>query len=252
MHVAVNHVSIEKFESNKARALLAYLVIERVHPHQREFLANLLWPDLTEHLGMANLRHALANLHKILDDPAINASSLIQTRMDVQFHHHEASFCDVDRFNQLIEEYKRHPMKPALLERAVALYRGCFMDSFKLNGCSDYESWVLMKREEFHRPYMHALGNLYKAYEQVGAFEKAEQCARLQVCSDPLNEAGQQYLMRILALTGNRSAALRQYTECRHLFQVELGVEPSASIRCLYERIRDETFPNGSWPALHG
>ncbi|PKO20769.1 MAG: hypothetical protein CVU38_18325 [Chloroflexi bacterium HGW-Chloroflexi-1] len=36
------------FESNKVKALLAYLAVEADRPHPRETLAGLLWPDYPE------------------------------------------------------------------------------------------------------------------------------------------------------------------------------------------------------------
>jgi hypothetical protein len=43
--------------------------------------------------------------------------------------------------------------------------------------------------------------------------------------------------MIILALRGERSAALRQYERCRQMLWEELGVEPAEETRALYERI---------------
>ena len=39
---------LKGFESDKARALLSYLVVEMDQPHRREALAGLFWPDLPE------------------------------------------------------------------------------------------------------------------------------------------------------------------------------------------------------------
>src|SRR5690242_888381 len=58
--------SVVGFESDKGRALLAYLLIEADHPHRREALAALLWPDHTETAARQNLRQALYNLHHTL------------------------------------------------------------------------------------------------------------------------------------------------------------------------------------------
>jgi hypothetical protein len=48
--------------------------------------------------------------------------------------------------------------------------------------------------------------------------------------------------MRLLALEGERGAALAQYENCRKILTQELGVEPSAYTRELYEQIRSGTL----------
>ena len=45
--------------------------------------------------------------------------------------------------------------------------------------------------------------------------------------------------MRLLALSGQRGAALAQYETCRRALREELDVAPGAETRQLYERIRD-------------
>ena len=46
------------FASDKMRALLAYLIVEVGHPHHREALAALLWPDDTDIAARRSLRQA--------------------------------------------------------------------------------------------------------------------------------------------------------------------------------------------------
>ena len=48
------------FESNKIRALLAYLAVEADRPHPRTTLACLLWPERPDCDALANLRYALS------------------------------------------------------------------------------------------------------------------------------------------------------------------------------------------------
>ncbi len=63
------------FESNKVRALLAYLCVEANRSHQRRKLAALLWPELPETTALSNLRYALSNLRKTVNDlPAFSGS----------------------------------------------------------------------------------------------------------------------------------------------------------------------------------
>jgi DNA-binding SARP family transcriptional activator len=55
---------VTSFESAKVRALLAFLAAESAHPHSREALAEMLWPDHLPGAALADLRHALAVLRK--------------------------------------------------------------------------------------------------------------------------------------------------------------------------------------------
>jgi predicted ATPase/uncharacterized protein HemY len=48
--------------------------------------------------------------------------------------------------------------------------------------------------------------------------------------------------MRVLALGGQRSAALRQYETCRRILEAELGVEPMEETTTLYEQIQTGTL----------
>jgi DNA-binding SARP family transcriptional activator len=47
---------------DKVWALLVYLAHAPDHPHRRETLAGLLWPDQPEQKALTNLRQALARL----------------------------------------------------------------------------------------------------------------------------------------------------------------------------------------------
>ncbi len=55
---------------------------------------------------------------------------------------------------------------------------------------------------------------------------------------DALHEPTHRQLMRLLAQTGQRSAALTQYETCRHLLATELNVPPDEMTVALYEQIR--------------
>ena len=58
---------VKGFRSDKARALLAYLVVEHGHVHQRMALANLLWSEYNEQAARTSLRTTLYNLRQVLD-----------------------------------------------------------------------------------------------------------------------------------------------------------------------------------------
>ena len=68
LRVLKDDVPIQAFESDKVRALLAYLAVEADHSHGREKLVGLLWPDYPEEAARHNLRQALFNLRVALGD----------------------------------------------------------------------------------------------------------------------------------------------------------------------------------------
>ena len=77
---------VNTFESDKVRALLAFLVVEADQPHRREKLATLLWPDMPDMTARGNLRHALANLRQVIGDHNADPPYLIINRKTIQFN----------------------------------------------------------------------------------------------------------------------------------------------------------------------
>ncbi|HVQ22829.1 MAG TPA: AAA family ATPase, partial [Candidatus Saccharimonadia bacterium] len=74
------------------------------------------------------------------------------------------------------------------------------------------------------------------AGDATGAIE----AARRRVELDPLDEPGQRRVMSLLARSGDRSGAIRQYRALVALFDRELGVAPLSETTDLYEAIRED------------
>ncbi len=55
-------------ESDKSRALLAYLAVESAQAHRRDVLVGLLWPDSPEEVARRNLRQAIYSLRNAIGD----------------------------------------------------------------------------------------------------------------------------------------------------------------------------------------
>src|SRR5512136_2463546 len=66
--VEVDGEAVYGFETDKARALFAYLIVEADRPHRRETLASLLWPERPDTIARANLRQALVRVRRALGD----------------------------------------------------------------------------------------------------------------------------------------------------------------------------------------
>ncbi|HLL80946.1 MAG TPA: BTAD domain-containing putative transcriptional regulator [Ktedonobacteraceae bacterium] len=125
----------------RLQSLLAYLVLHRDVPQQRQRLAFLFWPDTTEAQARNNLRQLLYQLR--LAFPA--------TGMQTLYWHSIVSFhLDVAEFEQAIAQAEdsaqgndRQALSTAL-EQADHLYRGELLPA-----C--YDEWILTERERLQR-----------------------------------------------------------------------------------------------------
>src|SRR5512138_820090 len=231
---SLDGTAISGFESDRVRALLAYLAVEHGSPHPRLALTGLLWPDWPETSALTNLRNALAVLRKAVGDREAAAPLLRVEREALQFQVGAEAWVDWIAFQSLTAPGQA----PACLAEGVALYRGPFLEGFSLKDSPAFEDWLLVQREQVQRRCLAALERLSGHVEQAGDRSKALEYTWKQVDLAPWQEEAHRGLMRLLALSGQRSAALAQYESCRHLLQKELGVEPAAETTALYERIR--------------
>ncbi|NLS79821.1 MAG: tetratricopeptide repeat protein [Chloroflexi bacterium] len=224
---------LRALESDKGRALLAYLAVEFGRAHPREELAALLWPDCAPAAGRANLRNALSDLRAALRDRERQPPALQATPAAIAFRPTADDQVDALAFAELLEE-------PSVgrLEAAVGLYRGDFLLGLAPKGCPAFEDWLLLMRERLRRGYLEALRQLVAIYQARGQGERALEAARCWAEADPYDEGAQRELMQLLALAGQRSAALAQYEKCKQALSAELGVEPEAATTQLYEQIR--------------
>ncbi len=246
--VTLDGEPVTDFATDKARALLAYLATEAEHPHRREVLAGLLWPDESERKARQNLRQALSHLRQAIGDEDESAPFLLISRQTIQFNLASDHWLDVAAFTVLVETCKGHRHRrlenclPCMrrLEQMIELYQGCFLEQFFLSDSGVFEEWALLKREWLHREAVEALFHLAGYHERRGDYERARHFAWRQVTLEPWREEAHRQLMRLLALDGQRSAALAQYETCRRVLAEELSVEPTADTVALYRRIREE------------
>src|SRR4026209_682305 len=100
-HPQTGEITITK---RKALALLVYLVIEVDHPHTRETLLGLLWPEHSTAAAQNNLRVTWSQLLKDLETAQEDDQPyLISNRLDLQFNALSQYELDVSLFRSLIE-----------------------------------------------------------------------------------------------------------------------------------------------------
>jgi DNA-binding SARP family transcriptional activator len=245
LQVMLGRRPVTGFKSNKVRALLIYLTVEAERPHRREVLAGLLWPEWPDREALSNLRYALSNLRRIIGDHSAEPPFLLISRNTLQFNTNSDYHLDVTDF--LAQTKLTHSLEGDLpdlscFEEAITFCRGSFLEGFSIKDSAAFDEWTLVKRQKIEEQLLCALRHLVTVYAQQGYYEQALVWARQQIELAPWDETAHQQLMRVRALSGQRSAALVQYQTCRRLLVKELGVEPAKETMELYEQIRSGTL----------
>lgn len=213
------------FESRKALALLCYLA-EQKRPVSRTQLIHLFWSDKEERRGRANLSRVLHN------NMALLPGCFVTLRDTVEFKPQGTTFVDAYAFLEL----SKGAHLPALLE-AESHYRGDFMGDMLLKGCPDFDAWLATEQELWHQRVASLLHTLIAKYRNDGNYEQGLKFAERLLRLEPWREEAHREMMLMLALSGQRTAALAQYEKCCDILIEELGVNPSAETTALYYRI---------------
>jgi predicted ATPase/DNA-binding SARP family transcriptional activator len=232
-------------DTRKAVALIAYVAVTKQR-HSRDTLAAFLWPEYDRVRAFANLRRTVWGLEKALsgDYPDVDRDTIGPNPA-------AELWLDVDRFTELIAACRLHghpesEICPACLQsltEAVEIYRDDFLHGFTLNDSPAFDEWQFFQAESLRRNFADALERLVHGYSRMGEFKTAIGFARRWLALDVLHEPAQRALIELYALSGQHSAALRQYRECVRALEEELGVTPQEATIQLYEAIKAKQLP---------
>jgi DNA-binding SARP family transcriptional activator/pimeloyl-ACP methyl ester carboxylesterase len=221
LELEANGRVLARIESRRARSLLGWLA---VHPglHPRERVAAVFWPDVLDASARTSLRTTLATLKRELGEAG--ASVVTATRDRVGIAVGSEVWIDLDAFQKLVAGGD--------LEQAAALCRGELLADLD-------DEWMHEVRERHRRHLVGVLGRLADHAERSGDLRTALERTREQVALDPLSDQAQRHLLRCLAATGERAAALAAYQSYGERLRRELGIAPSAETRELVRQIRE-------------
>jgi len=232
---------VNGFESQKVRALLAYLLCNRNRAFSRDHLAGLLWPEKDPDAARHVLRQAIYNLRSSLPDGGSAQPFLLSASTGLQLNPAADCWLDVEKFEEAVSlGTRRDAIDPHHLSTAAQLYRGDFLAGFFVKESPEFEDWMLAEQVRLREAAVEVLHKLIEGYRRRGEYRIGVHYARRLVALEPLAEEAHRELMRLCALAGRRNRALAQYEELQNLLQDELGVEPLTETRALYETILTE------------
>jgi len=212
--------------TRKAQALLAYLILQREQPQQRDHLAELFWGDRPDEKARRSLSTAIWHISHCLPEKGYILSDL----NTIQFNPRAALSLDIDEFEAFVSGKDVESLRTG-----IEVYRGEFL-------AGSYEDWVIHERYRLENLYLDSLARLMAAYEARADYMYALETALRLLNADTLREDAHRALMRTYCRLGKRNAALEQYQRCREIMQRELSAEPMLETQQLYQAILDGQF----------
>ena len=100
-----------------------------------------------------------------------------------------------------------------------------------------YDPWVEEQRTYYREQYLRLLESLAGVAQAAADWPKVMQLAQLIIHDDPFREDIHCMVMRAHAALGNRGAVKDQFEALKRILKNELGVEPSAETRKLYQQL---------------
>ena len=244
-------VSDKAWGKRKARLLFAMLVSRSGKDIPRDQLIDYLWPEMPENRALNNFYVVWSSMKRALapgtgrDQPCPYVEHVRGVCRVVPGRLHT----DLDEFERLlVVARKAHSandpeMELGVLTELADLYRGELLPG------DAYDDWFAPLRERCRHDFEDAMLRAAGILEAQGNPRDGLAHLRRAMLYDPWREDLYQAALRLQIAAGQRSAAIETYMSCRSRLVEDLGIDPSAETRRLYDHVLSmEEGPAGEWP----
>jgi predicted ATPase/DNA-binding SARP family transcriptional activator len=221
----------------KVIALIVYLVVT-AKPHNRDTLAEMLYPEHSRGSAFSGLRMLLSTARTLVGGERIQA-----TRESVEFRVLDGDDVDVTRFLQLLRSIDDATADRggdfARLQEAQNLYAGRFLEGFYLDECRRFEEWQEQQAAELEEHYKQCLDRVSERLAEAGDVTGAIDLVSRRLLVDPCDEDTVRRLMRLHLQAGQPRKAIEQYHTCRELLDQRYGMTPDEETERLLLSVRE-------------
>lgn len=237
--VTVNNQTVpdSAWRLKKGRSLVKLLVLSPGFRLNRESVMDLLWPDMEPHAAANNLYQVIHVVRRAISAAGGNDSDYLRVQSDAVILHVESQvWTDVGAFRTAATEAERAG-DLGVCESAARLYRGELLPD------DLYEDWVESNRDALRQKYLSLLFRIAQLNEVKGDYSSAIEAFSRAIDADPINEIAHREKMRLLAISGRRQDALRQFQVLADKLRADLATEPDRATLRLHQEILADRLP---------
>ena len=217
----------------KTQGLIAYLALNLDMPPTRDRVMSLFWGDRFTDQARQSLRQAIAKLRRMLADEPDD--TLISDDERVGFNPARVEV-DVDRFHTLARSTDFEEARAALDLMSGPVLEGVFGRN------AEFDDWLAAERSRAATVASSLFERVAEHHLRRGELRRALDIARQLISLDPLRDRSQMLLIRLLAQSGERATAIKQFNDYEAVLRKELGVGAGPDLQRLVHEIRSERF----------
>ena len=234
-------VEESRWVRRSAKSLVKLLALKPHHALHREQVMDLLWAEYEPETAVNNLNKAIHGARRALEPELKKGSDsryiltpkkqiILNCSTDVSL------FVDADEFERLASVAVRNNDLEAG-RKAIDLYSGDLLTE------DIYDDWIFVRRESLRILYRKTATKTAELYAAAGEQQTCIKILQKLAGEDAADERVQRDLMIMLAETGSKYQALKQFEQCRAALAA-LGIEPEPETAKLEQSIkRGEILP---------
>ena len=215
----------------KSKQLFQLLLTYRQAPLDRDQICEYLWPDADIKTAQRNFKITLNTLYQVLEperDAGSESAYILREGTTYGLRPNADVWLDAEEFSKIVRDAKR---EPALLQRAMELYKGEFLPD------ALYETWAAEERERISALFLEGADSFAEyLIEQKLYNEAIDPCQRI-LAQDNCWERAYRHLMLAYDGLNDRGQVGRTYQRCGQTLREELDVSPAPETQKLYGQL---------------
>ncbi|HYY58455.1 MAG TPA: BTAD domain-containing putative transcriptional regulator, partial [Pyrinomonadaceae bacterium] len=230
-------LAADAWTTKRARDILCFIASRRHRRASKDTIIDTFWGEADFEVVEKNFHPTVSHIRKALNsNQPLKQKFLLYRDGDYLLNPEFSYRIDTEEFDRLVAEgeaarrAREFERCIETYERAIALYRGPFMQG-------SYEDWVEEQRSYYSEQHLRMLEALAAVAQKMEEWPRSLDLAQRILQADPFREDIHCLMMRAHAALGNRVAVKEQYENLKRLLRKELGVDPASDTQKIFREL---------------
>ena len=233
------HVDSKAWSTRKSRLIFAMLVVRRGQDVSRDQILEYLWPGMDEARARNNFYVHWSAMRKALMGETRSACPYVENIGGLCRIASDLVTSDLEEFESQLARARQADAAGDLASALAGYHRVAEIYTGDLLPGDLYDDWFSALRDKCRQEHSDSMLRASRLLDEAGNTQKAIQLLRKALAYDPWREDLYQAALTYQIATGQRSAAVMTYLECRSRLSEDLGLDPSEETQGLYQTVLD-------------